>query len=127
MMTGSDRTQPVDFDAFATEYDAALTQGISLSGETKDFFARGRVEWLRQCLGDARPVSVLDYGCGTGSTSPLLRDVLGARSVLGVDTSTEEIALARSQAESGLAFATISKRLSRAKLYFSLSRSATIR
>jgi SAM-dependent methyltransferase len=35
--------------------------------------------------------------------------VLGARSVIGVDTSTEEIALARSQAESGLAFATISE------------------
>jgi SAM-dependent methyltransferase len=107
MSTGTDKTQTVDFDAFASEYDAALAQGISLSGEDKDFFARGRVEWLRQCLNGATTARVLDYGCGTGSTSPLLRSVLGASSVVGVDTSKEEIALARRNAGTGLAFATI--------------------
>jgi len=104
---GADKTQPVDFDAFASEYDAALDRGISLSGEDKDFFARGRVEWLKRCIANVRPERVLDYGCGTGSTSPLLRSVLGANSVIGVDTSMQEIALARRNAGSGLGFATI--------------------
>jgi SAM-dependent methyltransferase len=107
MNAGADKTQPVDFDTFANEYDAALAQGISLSGEDKDFFARGRVEWLRQCLDGARPRRVLDYGCGTGSTSPLLQKVLGSGSVIGVDTSKEEIALAKRNAGGGLSFATI--------------------
>jgi len=96
----------VDFDAFACGYDAALDQGISLSGETKEFFARGRVEWLRKCLNGLRPELVLDYGCGTGSTSPILRSVLGSREVVGVDSSEAEIALARRGAEAGLTFAT---------------------
>jgi SAM-dependent methyltransferase len=107
MSVGADKTQPVDFDAFAGEYDAALDRGISLSGEGKDYFARGRVEWLRHCIDGARPERVLDFGCGTGSTSPLLQEVLGARSVVGVDTSKEEIALARRNTGSGLTFATI--------------------
>jgi SAM-dependent methyltransferase len=107
MSAGGDKTQPVNFDAFAGEYDAALDRGISLSGEGKDFFARGRVEWLKRCIDGARPARVLDYGCGTGSTSPLLQGVLGASSVIGVDTSKEEIALAKRSATSGLSFATI--------------------
>jgi len=100
-------SQPVDFDAFADGYDAALDLGISLSGENKSYFARGRVEWLRRCLPGAPPKRVLDYGCGTGSTSPLLQSVLGADSVIGVDISREEIALARRRAGRGLSFATI--------------------
>lgn len=106
-MSAADDTKPVDFDAFAGDYDAALDRGISLSGEGKDFFARGRVEWLRACLNGAQPDRVLDYGCGTGSTSPLLRDTLGARFVVGVDTSKQEIALAKRDAGAGLSFLTI--------------------
>ncbi|MEI9939896.1 MAG: class I SAM-dependent methyltransferase [Pseudomonadota bacterium] len=106
-MSGPDTTEPVDFDAFAGDYDAALDRGISLSGESKDFFARRRVEWLHESLRGARPERVLDYGCGTGSTAPLLRSVLGATSVIGVDRSSEEIALARRIPGTGLSFLTL--------------------
>lgn len=101
------RAQPVDFNEFAGNYDAALDRGISLSGEDKDFFARGRVEWLRSCIQDSRPQRVLDYGCGTGSASPLLHRVLGARAVVGVDTSVESIAVAKRSAASGISFSSI--------------------
>jgi len=103
----NDKTEPVDFDAFANQYDAALERGISLSGEDKDFFARGRVEWLARCIAGTHPERVLDYGCGTGSTSPLLQSVLRASSVIGVDTSKAEIALAMRNAGSSLSFVTI--------------------
>ena len=56
---------PVGFDKFAAEYDASLAQGLSVSGESKDYFAQGRVSWLAQLLGELhfRPSSVIDYGC----------------------------------------------------------------
>src|SRR4051812_19980524 len=45
------RMDPSAFDAYAAEYDAALEQGISISGEGKEYFARGRILWLKKVLG----------------------------------------------------------------------------
>ena len=86
-----------EFDAYAKNYDAALAQGISVSGEDKDFFARGRIEWLAQCFEklSAKPKSILDFGTGTGSAAPHLTDVLSPISFTGVDISEQSIALAR--------------------------------
>lgn len=86
-----------EFDAYAKNYDAALAQGISVSGEDKDFFARGRIEWLAKCFErlSFTPKSVLDFGCGTGSAAPHLTEVLSPSSVTGIDISEQSIALAR--------------------------------
>ena len=94
----------VDFDEFAGGYDEALHRGVSISGENKDYFARGRIDWLRRCLPGARPKKVLDYGCGTGGSAPVLREVFGAGTVLGVDTSSAAIAAAQGSASEGLRF-----------------------
>ncbi|MGZ4961612.1 MAG: class I SAM-dependent methyltransferase [Limisphaerales bacterium] len=86
-----------EFDRYAKNYDEALAQGISVSGEDKDFFALGRVEWLARCLKtvsfEAR--SVLDFGCGTGSAAPHVCDVLKPGVVTGVDISEQSVALAQ--------------------------------
>jgi len=88
---------PAGFDAFAGNYDAALEQGLSVSGEGKLFFARGRIAWLAgrlRALG-VRPRVVLDFGCGTGTSAPYLLDLLGARTVIGVDVSPASLDVAR--------------------------------
>lgn len=86
-----------EFDSYAATYDAALARGISVSGEDKNYFARGRVEWLRGCLQglQAQPQEMMDFGCGTGAATSFLLDLLGGRSVLGVDTSAQSLAVAR--------------------------------
>lgn len=78
-----------EFDQYAANYDEALSQGISVSGEDKGFFARGRVEILARMLKEAGFAvgSALDFGCGTGQSAPLLKEILGAGRVLGVDIS----------------------------------------
>jgi SAM-dependent methyltransferase len=87
------------FDACATTYDAALNRGISLSGESKDYFVRGRIEWLSSRLRQHayQPQHVLDYGCGTGGSARVLLEHLHAASVTGVDVSRESIRVARRQ------------------------------
>lgn len=87
-----------EFDAYAANYDDALNKGLSLTGETKEYYAEGRVRWTRARLArlGLRPVSCLDFGCGTGTSAPFLRDGLGITSYLGYDPSADSIHEARS-------------------------------
>jgi trans-aconitate methyltransferase len=89
-------SDPSRFDGCAESYDADLARGLSLSGESRDHFARGRVGLLAELLartGD-RPRRLVDLGCGTGDTAPVLESAFDAESVLGVDTSARSLELA---------------------------------
>ena len=87
-----------DFDRYADTYDECLNGALAASGETKEFFARARVEWLAKSLREVHQLarSVLDYGCGTGDTTVLLRESLGSESVVGLDVSSRSLERARS-------------------------------
>jgi SAM-dependent methyltransferase len=87
----------VEFDAFAARYEEALHAGLSASGESADYFARGRAQWVTQTLNqlNVRPASVLDFGCGTGSSVPHLLRFPGCERVHGVDVSEASLAVAR--------------------------------
>jgi SAM-dependent methyltransferase len=90
-------SEGAEFDRFAGSYDDDLNRGLALSGEGKEYFARRRVDWLTQRirrLGE-RPRFVLDYGCGTGTAVPFLRELLGADEVVGVDVSSRSLEEAR--------------------------------
>jgi SAM-dependent methyltransferase len=87
-----------EFDRFAESYEDALSQGLRFSGESSDFFADGRIRVLEahlRRLGHQPVSSVLDFGCGNGSTAPLLARLDGVKRVVGVDTSTGLLDLAR--------------------------------
>ena len=85
-----------EFDDFAHDYDGTLNQALSVSGESKDYFARGRVRWLGEKLRSLglSPKSAIDFGCGTGSAVPFLVEELALDSLLGVDISSESIEVA---------------------------------
>lgn len=85
------------FDQYAKNYELALSNALAPSGESREYFAEGRVEWLRRSLGELRtkPNTVLDFGCGDGSTTPLLHRLLRADSCAGVDVSPKSLEVAR--------------------------------
>lgn len=90
------------FDNYADDYDAALAEGISVSGEDKDYFARRRIEWLRDRLGgrEIAPRQIMDYGCGTGSSAPHLLKLFGVCSIVGTDQSAKSLDIARKRFQS---------------------------
>jgi SAM-dependent methyltransferase len=92
-----------EFDQFADAYDTNLNQALSISGEDKDFFARGRVSFLASCLRDLReaPQSAMDYGCGIGGTTLLLRELVGVVRAVGLDISERSLERAREQCQDG--------------------------
>ncbi len=78
-----------EFDEYAGDYDAALNQGLAASGESKEYFAQGRVDWLSGILKQQQftPRRIMDFGCGTGASTPFLLDTLQSESLVGVDVS----------------------------------------
>jgi SAM-dependent methyltransferase len=78
-----------EFDDYAGDYAAALQEGLKYSGEDPEYFAAARVRWLARRLRelDFEPRSILDYGCGTGASTPHFLSTLGVREVTGVDVS----------------------------------------
>ena len=103
-----------DFDIYAQNYDEALALGLSVTGETKDYYAAARVAWLAKRLAARKHAvrTVMDFGCGTGSGVPYLFDGLGARLVHGVDVSAASLETARdTHARDGATFALIEERI----------------
>lgn len=94
----TDESRRAQFDSHAASYEAQLKQGLDVSGESKEFFARGRVRALRQWWEQgarAEPRRVIDYGCGIGDTGPLLAEAFPSAQVLGLDPSDSCVARAR--------------------------------
>ena len=87
-----------EFDTFAGDYDAALNEGISVSGEDKNYFARGRLIWTARCLRKCglEPDRAMDFGCGTGSATPFFFEAIpGLGHLLGTDVSAASLDVAR--------------------------------
>jgi SAM-dependent methyltransferase len=86
-----------EFDEYAEGYDHALARGLSITGEAKDYFARERLRWLKDCLARLQetPRNVLDYGCGNGSSAMLISEIVGVECVTGLDASVKLIAEAQ--------------------------------
>ncbi|MEQ1830752.1 MAG: class I SAM-dependent methyltransferase [Pirellula sp.] len=90
----------ISFDDFADQYESALQRGLSASGESSAYFASGRIQWLKKRLREmgaerSHTEMVLDFGCGTGNSVPILLDQLGAKLAIGLDTSEQSLVQAR--------------------------------
>ncbi len=85
-----------EFDQFAQNYDNHLGW-LRLTGENRDYYAAGRVQWLSRVLMrlGVSPKRVMDFGCGTGGSIAPLSDLLGSENVIGVDVSPASLEVAR--------------------------------
>lgn len=90
-------SQKVDFDQHAENYDAGLGIGLSWTGESRDYFAARRIDWLCKQLKKfgVAPKRVMDFGCGTGSSIPFFFSLLGVESVIAVDESRKSLEIAK--------------------------------
>ena len=79
-MTERPAPSSAEFDEYAAEYDAALQEGLKLTGAGKEHYAEQRALFLRDrlhALGITKVARVLDFGCGDfGSFSVMARKKL---------------------------------------------------
>jgi len=75
-----------------------LNKGIRLSGESQEFFIRGRIASLQRRLPpDFKAERILDFGCGIGVATRHLAEQFPSAHILGVDTSTGALEYARKE------------------------------
>lgn len=86
-----------EYDDYIEGYLAAKDRQLAFSGEASEFFARYKVEKLREWLPELadQPAVILDYGCGGGWMTRYVRDQFPRAAVTGVDASSKSIAYAR--------------------------------
>jgi ubiquinone/menaquinone biosynthesis C-methylase UbiE len=81
----------VDFDRYAKGYEDEVDRSVSFTGRNSSFFARRKAEILEEIvrpgLGPLEGLSLLDVGCGTGTTDQVLAPRV--RQLHGVDVSEE--------------------------------------
>src|SRR5688500_36424 len=97
-MSKSSPRKPAKFDRYARQYDAELDRGISVSGEDKNYFARGRLAFTARLLAaeGVQPNRVMDFGCGTGSATPFFFEQMShVTQVVGTDVSAASLEIAR--------------------------------
>jgi SAM-dependent methyltransferase len=85
------------FDQYVDDdYEAACERGLQLSGESRDYFARHRVEQTRAlCQGQPEIRLVVDFGCGLGHTTPHVLSAFPNARVIGTDSGEAVIQAAR--------------------------------
>jgi trans-aconitate methyltransferase len=85
------------FDDFADNYDSALTQGLRFTGEPKEYFSEKRIHLLARNLEKLQslPKSILDFGCGTGSSTPFFEQQFNQAEISGIDPSEKSLEIAR--------------------------------
>ncbi len=96
-VSGNAGSRQAEFDAYAANYDAELNKGLRISGESKEYFAEGRMLRLKDRFSRMafKPRIALDFGCGTGSATPYFFEILGIERLLGVDPSESSLDEAR--------------------------------
>jgi SAM-dependent methyltransferase len=78
------------------QYQEMLRKGIDLSGESQEYFIRGRISDLARTLPAGwLPKRILDFGCGTGSATKHLAEVFSHAVVVGSDLSEPAVAYAQ--------------------------------
>lgn len=83
------------FDEVAERYAATVDASIGASGEDVEFFAMLKARLLRREVGDRSGLRILDFGCGTGtSTRAIAAAFPTAGEIVGSDPSSESIGIA---------------------------------
>ena len=84
-------SQQMEFDHFAGDYERILDQSVAASGEDSRYFAEYKAAYLKRLLPRGFAGKVLDFGCGVGLLSGVLKQRVPGAHIDGFDVSRDSI------------------------------------
>ncbi len=99
-----------EFDKFAKNYDNDLDNILNSSiGTSSDYFAKYKIKELYAFMKNKKqPKNILDFGCGVGKNSVLMKDYFSNSNIFGIDISEDSINIAKEKELDGCLFSTYS-------------------
>jgi 2-polyprenyl-3-methyl-5-hydroxy-6-metoxy-1,4-benzoquinol methylase len=84
-------SEQTEFDRFAGDYETILNQSVAASGEDSRYFAEYKAAYLKRVLPPGFAGKVLDFGCGVGLLSGVLKQQMPGAQIDGFDVSRDSI------------------------------------
>ena len=84
-----------DFDEFADGYESSLTSALGMFGGENSYFTTRKVEIIAQIAVNQNHFRILDYGCGIGLLTGILREQFPEAEIWGSDISATSMKIAK--------------------------------
>jgi SAM-dependent methyltransferase len=84
-------SRQMEFDRFADDYEKILNQSVAASGEDSMYFAEYKAAYLKRLVPPGFAGRVLDFGCGVGLLSGVLKQQMPGAQIDGFDVSRDSI------------------------------------
>jgi ubiquinone/menaquinone biosynthesis C-methylase UbiE len=85
-----------EFDQYAESYKAMLNESLATVGGLNDYYLSKKVEFVIRKFDNTSPERILDFGCGVGAVSAMLKGAYTSAEVIGADISENSLDIARS-------------------------------
>jgi SAM-dependent methyltransferase len=90
-IAASGEKTPAEFDNVGANYRTLVDRSVRLTGESSDYFAAHKAEYIARQLAPPAGSKILDYGCGVGLLSRHLQKRLNNVQIDGFDPSQESL------------------------------------
>ena len=84
-----------EFDRYTNDYDAMLEASLAPLGGFNDYYLLQKVTHVEMSVQKTEVRAVLDFGCGLGGTTHMLKNRFNSARVVGIDISENSIKQAK--------------------------------
>lgn len=85
------------FDQFSHGYKRVLDKSIRISGDSAEYFAKYKAQYISKSIGSQFAGKVLDFGCGIGMLSQFIKYYVPGALLHGYDVSSSSIKMVDKQ------------------------------
>jgi SAM-dependent methyltransferase len=84
-----------EFDQYVDDYKVMLDESLGLLGKSNDYYLLQKINFLKNATQQINILSIMDFGCGLGGATCMLKNAFFETRVVGADISELSLEKAR--------------------------------